>query len=370
MGSRERRCLVFLSGNPWDWVPSRQHYLMKALSKYIPVVWLDNSGSKRAQFKTHCPQPNITVVQGVLPFWIAMKLRGLEGVALPVVKTYLKRLLKDYDHVLFWSMENWLLPHRGVPYDRYIFDCIDPIFSDDAAEIEAYAKREVEILQRADKVFATAETLAARCREYHQDVTLLNNACAPEEYTEELVCTAPRPDWWPETARPVAAYLGSIDWRFDFDMADRACRDHPDLHFVLAGNIVGSLAAKAARLAALQNVTVPGIISVSDGRYLLSRCTIGLIPFTLGTMNDAINPVKMYAYALMGKPIAGSAVNELRIRPDIAATGSTPELFSAAVSQAIDRAKDGRSPAHLTRFALDNTWEVRAEAAWQVLDCL
>jgi glycosyltransferase involved in cell wall biosynthesis len=161
-----------------------------------------------------------------------------------------------------------------------------------------------------------------------------------------------------------------VDWRFDIAMAQKAAEDHPQVEFILAGTLIHEVEEQCAALKSLPNVTMPGRISVEEGRYLLANCSIGLIPFTLGEMNDAINPVKMYAYAFLGKPVAGSAVRELTARPHIADTGATPEEFSAAVSRALHRAQLPEEAAKLKQFALENTWEKRAEQAWAVLEKL
>jgi hypothetical protein len=87
-------------------------------------------------------------------------------------------------------------------------------------------------------------------------------------------------------------------------------------------------------------------------------------------MNDAINPVKMYAYALLGKPMAGSNVRELASRMQIVAVAKSPHDYGRAVTQAMEQSRDETMTANLRKFALDNTWEHRAAQAWEAIQAL
>src|SRR5262249_41065588 len=142
---------------------------------------------------------------------------------------------------------------------------------------------------------------------------------------------------------------------------------NPNVHFVLAGLILEECKERIAQLQSFNNVTCPGLISVEQGRFLLSQCSVGLIPFTPGSMNNAINPVKMYAYALLGKPVLGTAIRELCCRPDIALVGDSGTVLSSRLSEALDMTSRKEVTERLRMFAMENTWTQRAEAAWEVI---
>ena len=244
-----------------------------------------------------------------------------------------------------------------------MFDCIDPCFGNDASDIGLFVERERELLASAHLVFATADALAEHCRLHHRDVTLINNACEPQAYTPEKIAASAQPHWWPATDKPIAAYLGSLDWRFDFQAMLAACRVNPHIHFVLAGYLLAELESAVAELREMPNVTLTGRISIEEGRYLLAYCSTGLIPFTMGTINDAINPVKLYAYALLGKPVVGTAIRELQSRPHVSRIGRTPREFAEQVSLAVAESGDERVRQSLKAFAMENTWDHRARQA-------
>jgi len=354
-------CIFFYHGGNYSDIPARQQYLMRAMSRYLPVVFLDGVAEHSYRVEIEAPQGNVTVVRGLVPFCQRLDRRGLTFLARKYANWRLRRFRRQYRRIIFWASENWLRPYRFIDHDALIFDCIDPCFSEEPDRVRRFQERDRAVLAEADLAFATADTLAEFCRRNHANVVLLNNAADSDDYRPELLEAAPRPAWWPENNKPVAAYLGNLDWRVDFAAVTRACREHPEIQFVMAGNPLHDLDEALTKLKEIPNVICPGRISLADGRYLLRHCAIGMIPFTTGRMNDAINPVKMYIYALLGKPIAGTKVHELTERPHIVFTAHD---FSRAVEAALDAARRPDTAAHLQTFAAANTWGARAETAW------
>jgi hypothetical protein len=343
---------------------------MAAMSRRVPVVYFDGGEDRRLRVSVYQPRPNVTVVRGLTARCDSFHRRGLDGLARLYANWRLGDLRRKHKRIIFWCAENWLRPYRFIKHDVVVYDCIDPCFSNNPKRIEIFQHREEKVLADAAHVFASADALADFCRRHNGNVTLLNNACEPGDYEPALLQAAPMPAWWPRTDKPIAAYLGTMDWRFDFAAVEAACREHPELHFVLAGYRLPTFDSWAQRLSHLLNVTQPGRISLEDGRYLLSRCAIGLIPFAIGPMNDAVNPVKMYAYALLGKPMAGTATRELLSRTQLVSVAGSPEEFGQAVGQAMARSRDETVAANLRKFALDNTWEHRAALAWETIQNL
>jgi hypothetical protein len=360
-------CIIYYHGNDWDGVAARQRYLMSAMSHYAPVFYLDFGRDRRGRITWHAVSDRVTVIRGLValfPFFDKMRLGWLKAL---YARWELRSIRHEYRKIIFWTAENWLRPYRFIPHDFLVFDVIDPSFDQTPAAVEAFQSRDEEVLDAADLVFASADVLVEWCSQRHTHVTRLNNACEPADYSDELLAAARPPAWWPASGKPIGAYLGTLDWRLDGRCLFEACSQNPEVHFVLAGAILPDMAAELAGLLALPNVTAPGRISAEDGRYLLAHCTFGMIPFTPGPMNDAINPVKMYAYALLGKPMLGTNVRELRDRPHAVQVATSPEAFGAMVPRVLELSNDPAYRESLRRFALANDWSSRARTAWEVL---
>jgi len=361
---KQDTCIIYYHGNAWDGVPARQRYLMQAMAAHVPVIYLDTTEKKKWSVHNDQVAENITVVRGLIPLVTRFKRRGWNTLMHASFRWHLRWVREKYERIILWNADNWLRPQRFISHDFLIFDCIDPSFDEDPTILAHYHQREQEMLRAADLVIASADALVDECHKSHRDVILINNACEPAEYDAALLAQAAKPNWWPAATQRVVAYLGTLDYRVDFSMLAAAAANNPDLTFIYAGAVPPELNDRVAALQKIPNVLCPGLISVDAGRYLLSRCSVGLIPFRANAMNDAINPVKMYAYALLGKPVVGTNIRELRDRPDIVHTADTAEAFSAAVRRAIYQSEDAAHRRHLQQFAAENTWTHRAQLAW------
>jgi hypothetical protein len=354
---------VFYHPAAWDGIPGRQRLLLEAISHHVPVIYIEETEERKRRVTFEKRTRQVTIVRGLATMLVKFQRRHWNVAMWLWCWWHLGWIRRRYRKVIFWNSENWLRPNRFIAHDVLVYDCIDPCFSADPRDLRLFEQRELELLGLADVVFASAQLLVDNCRRHHHDVTLLNNGCDPNEYSENKIASARRPQWWPRTEEPIAAYLGTLDWRFDFRCVRTACRMNPGVHFILAGGFLRELEAHVAELRSMPNVTITGRISLEDGRYLLSRCAIGLIPFTAGEMNDAINPVKLYAYALLGKPVVGTAIRELILRPEVARVGHSPEEFAEKVAEAVALRDDENLRRSLIAFALGNTWENRARQA-------
>jgi glycosyltransferase involved in cell wall biosynthesis len=357
---KQRLCIVFYHGNDWDGVRARQRYLMQALSAHFRILYLDGTPARRGWITVRRPQPGVTVVAGLVSVLAALERRSLGWLAHLAGQVFSLFFRRRAESFIFWNAENWACPFRFIPHERLVFDCIDPSFTEDAGIMAAFGRRESQLLKAADLVFASASSLFDSCSRENAHTHLLNNACEPADYTGELLQAAQRPAWWPAAGGPVAAYLGSLDRRFDYALMTKVAQRLPQISFILAGTVIPECAAMIEGLQTLPNVICPGRISVEHGRYLIAHCSAGIIPFLRGPMNDGVNPVKLYAYALMGKPIVGTPIRELSERPESALIGHSPEEFANHLLAVVDGLPSAPAPDRLRGLARKNTWKVRA----------
>lgn len=364
-------CIIYIHGNQWDGVPARQRYLMEEMAAYADVYFIEEAEDRRWSVTWRQVDRHVWVIRGLMPMWVRFNRRRWTAAQCVSARIHLRRLRKSYRRIILWDAENWLRSYRFVPHDLFIYDCIDPCFSDDKRELDEFEDRDRELVKRADIVFASAGLLKEKCEADGRRVVLLNNACAPGEYCAELVNAAERPKWWPQTEQPVASYLGTIDARFDCDMAFHVCRELPEVAFVIAGQVLSAQERDVERLRSLENVVVPGRVSVEDGRYMFKHSSVGIIPFKAGDMNDAINPVKMYAYAYLGKMVVGTNVREIAGATAIAKAARDAQEFVEYIRIAIADRNDSAQAQRRRDFALENTWKQRAAGAWSEIEqCL
>ncbi len=206
--------LLMYHGIDWHFPPARQQYLARAFAKYCRVVYLDGGRDGRFKISSYQPQDNVTVIRGLVAFLSTLRRRRLIFGLRNITRALLRPYLKDHDTVILWTMGANMFLRSLLPCDLMVFDCMDPCFEDDPRVQAQFDHEEKEALSKADIVFASAWSLLDKCQMQHPHAYLLNNACAPEDYTAELIASTPCPEWWPHTRLPIAAYLGTFGLAF------------------------------------------------------------------------------------------------------------------------------------------------------------
>lgn len=309
----------------------------------------------------------LTVVKGLARALRALERRNMRWLARCYAAWHLRWVRRRFRRVIFWYSEHSDGFHRFMPYDSLVYDCIDPCFSEDRKVQQESELTEVSVLLAADHVFATADTLLEKCKKYNPNVTLLNNGCDPAELSPRLVAEALKPIWWPEDGKPIASYFGGVNERLDLDALAFACTQNEGIRFIIAGPVQDTLLSRLAVISQSGNVTCTGPISVEDMRYLLANSSVMLIPFKMNPIGDAINPQKMYAYSLLGKPIISLATRELIKWSDVIIITNSSEEFSGAIYSSANNVQLPESRASLEALGLANTWDIRADEAWVII---
>jgi glycosyltransferase involved in cell wall biosynthesis len=218
---------------------------------------------------------------------------------------------------------------------------------------EALAAMQREIAQKADLVLYTAPNLreyaaAAQPSRLHY----LPNGVDFEHFSAAVAGT---PADIAGIPRPMAIYVGSIDFWFDFELVNSIAAALPKVAFV----IIGPWRNSRDKLAARQNVHVLGPREYSDIPAYLKAAQVGIIPFNVrehATLVDAINPIKLYEYFAAGLPCVATEWQALRAL-------NTPAVLArdcAAFVHAIRSLLESPPPREaLLDFARHNDWNAR-----------
>jgi glycosyltransferase involved in cell wall biosynthesis len=343
-----------------------RNQLLLALSRYAPVVLLEQ---RHAGHKVPIPSidkiaDNVFVVRNALALRTSRPGRRHSGVSAAIDGHLFRRSLRSVgirDYV-FWLTEADPVLIRGVPSRSLIYDCADPNFL--PQHQASFDEAERQVAERAVLTFSTAQSLLSKMKRINQNSFLLPNATS-QDFLPDQTATLPRPDGLEGIRSPMVGYLGTIDWRFDPDPVITAAQLLPDCTFAIVGRVNEDREDAVAPLRRLSNVVMPGQVDYEQGRAWVGAFDVGLIPFTVGPMNDAINPVKMYMYLMAGLPVVSTNVAECRRNPFVRAAANSEEF--AAFVQECTRPDFESDAAKRTEFALLNTWEVRAHEAVALL---
>jgi glycosyltransferase involved in cell wall biosynthesis len=202
----------------------------------------------------------------------------------------------------------------------------------------------------ADVVIASNPVLADRHRFERDDLILVENGVDLNRFDPEGPIAPELPDG------TIVGYHGAVAPWFDFDLMAAVATLRPGLTFVLVGPVDPGVDGQAAKLAGIPNVVLlpaQGSERIAD---FVRGFDVGVLPFTVDEMTEAVTPLKMYEYLACGVPMVGTplpaCVAETAVR-----TASDPEGFVAAIDAAIELGRGERLD--LRRHAEPADWRRR-----------
>jgi GT2 family glycosyltransferase/glycosyltransferase involved in cell wall biosynthesis len=257
------------------------------------------------------------------------------------------------DHPFWWSVVERLSNNRTV------YDCMDDHsgFSNTAA---AMLELEDSIIMSADLVVTTSEHLAARVAPRARKSAVIRNGTDYDHFA------TPPTGVQRGNHRPVVGYYGAIaDW-FDADLVATAARTLAHCDFVLIGSTYG---ADLRALDGVPNVRMTGEVPYAELPAHAHAFDVCIIPFRINALTLNTNPVKVYEYLSMGKPVVSVRLPELELLSEHVRLADTAEGFCEQIRLALSE-RSTEDAERRRAFARCHTWAHRAESFSQAVTAL
>ncbi|MCD2441022.1 glycosyltransferase [Agromyces sp. SYSU K20354] len=240
-----------------------------------------------------------------------------------------------------------------------LYDITDDWLSADrsAAELARAAANEARLFDLAREVVVCSPELERR-KSAIRPVTLIPNAVDVAAYRRPT----PRPSDLPEG--PVALYLGTVHPdRIDVDLGEATARALGSAGtLVLVGpNLLAPDQADRLRKAGAQ-LLGPRPRDAVIG--YLQHADVLVVPHVVTEFTDSLDPIKLYEYQAVGRPVVSTPVAGFRDADDPRITIDAGDAFAAAVAAAVPAAS--RFPEGAERAVAD--WSDRVSAMSAVLD--
>jgi glycosyltransferase involved in cell wall biosynthesis len=246
-----------------------------------------------------------------------------------------------------------------LPFGAVLYDCIDELSVHvPRPELAGlYSRWEEQLIRRADGAVTTASRLAQTLQRRRPNLpqALIRNGVDAERFAE--LARRPPPADLPATSRPRVGFVGAMYEWLDWELMAHAVAGLTGFEFVFIGP--HRHPAGLAALAKYPNVRLLGRRPYEQVPAYVQAFDVGWVPFREGDVAAAANPVKIYEYLALGKPVVSTPVADLdAFGPLVTVARGAAEMIPA-LRRAVDQPGD---PAARVAFARANSWQVRARA--------
>jgi glycosyltransferase involved in cell wall biosynthesis len=280
----------------------------------------------------------------------------------------LKRLLPKDKKIILWLSSPSGLGALGL-YDETVavFDCFDAFgeFPGEERYREEIIRAMEELARRADLVLATSGELRDRLIKLNPNTKMVQNGCDPDHFVagSRIVPSKPAPAM-ESLPRPVIGYMGDIAPWLDLDMMHLVAKRHPTWTIVL----LGTWKRGKHPILDLPNVHAPGRVPYGELPYYAGQFDVGTIPFELNNLTRVVNPLKLYEYFSIGKPVVATDLPEVARYAGLAYIARSDEEFLALTEVAAKEPVGSAARIARTKVAKANSWRSRADTIVQSLE--
>lgn len=287
-----------------------------------------------------------------------------------IILSAIRNVINDFD-VKEFIYVNFFDPYflRKFPDDiqpaRTVYHCMDDITQVKYSNRHG-SKLEEEIIKNFDYTLCTSSELTRLKKALSPDVHYFPNAADHALFRSAYNEHLPKPEELKHVHTKIIGYIGSIEYRMDFELLKKIAAAHSDKTLVLVGPVdtTGHLSSGISRL---PNVVFTGAKPLAQLPSYLQYFDCTVIPFKKNILTKSIYPLKINEYLAAGKPVVATNFSD-----DIASFGkvayiaNSDENFLMQITLAIEENSHELQQKRIA-VAAQNTWHARAEQFWNII---
>lgn len=194
---------------------------------------------------------------------------------------------------------------------------------------------EPALLRHVDRVLTISEAAYQRHRARHAQKLVRFSTGVPFRLYNSALSSDYLPADVRDLQRPIIGYAGSVmASRLDLGVFPEQARRHPELSFVVVGPMDAPAQAFFERVRA-PNLHVLGPKPYSEVPHYIKSFDVGLIPYQLTPFNLAANPLKLYEYMALEKPVVSTALPSAQEHGDAVWIANDADELSRALRSAL-----------------------------------
>ena len=214
-----------------------------------------------------------------------------------------KKEFRNVDRIFLDDLKlNKILPVFN--FKKFIYRATD-IYKSMNNDAVIFEEIEKKIILNADYIVVTSEPLRKIFKEeYNREALVLINGVNFSHFNEPKN----KPEIFTKINVPSFIYVGSFDFRFDFEILD-FFSTQTDIALILIGPSFDK-----GKLPTSNNIIYLGEINYSEIPAYLQHASAGILPLKVIEANHGRSPMKLYEFAAAGLPILSPKLREVERR--------------------------------------------------------
>jgi glycosyltransferase involved in cell wall biosynthesis len=251
-----------------------------------------------------------------------------------------------------------------------IYDVTDDwtSFEQSAALARRTRMQDEELARRADAVIVCSKRLFEMKQGLARRLYLIENGVHAEHYSDVLK-EGPVPEAAGAWAKPVFGYTGTVHpERVDVGLVEALAKrmDRGSMVFVGPNHLSVD---DQARLAETGKIHFVGPVPYSELPKFMRAIDVCIVPHRMTAFTESLNPIKLWEYMAVGKPIVATDVAGFRDFSDLVRIARSPEGFLSAMWLAEREGTERAAARH--DVARQHSWSTRVDQIVTVIEeCL
>ncbi|MFP4104508.1 MAG: glycosyltransferase [Phycisphaerae bacterium] len=237
--------------------------------------------------------------------------------------------------------------------DKVIYYCVDDFSSFSGYDTAQVLRDEENLCRRSDLVITTSQPLQKAKSRWNPNTILVPHGVDHRHFRGASLTPRTLPDDLARIPSPRLGFFGLLrDW-VDLDLLADVARKRPDWQFVMIGD--ADSVVDISQYRPVENLNFLGRRAYHELPAYCAGFDVGLVPFRLNRLTEAVNPIKLREYLAAGLPVVSSPMPEVRRYADLVRFASTSEEFIPAVEAALQTSIEQRR--HYVQRMTSETWE-------------
>lgn len=266
---------------------------------------------------------------------------------------YIKIFVRPRGPLILWNNDPYkYLMIKLLRPKLAVYDCPDAIvFTDGSRKQKVYYWLKKMVLRKSAICFFTSKPLLHEGRKYSRNCSYVPNGVDTEIFLKRRYRT---PESITNVTGAVLGVVGTLDERIDLDLINYMLEAIQEVILLLVGPIV----TKMGNLATHPRVILAGKREYGEIPIFIERFHVALIPYRINKVTNAVYPVKLHEYLILGKPVVSTNLPEVRPFSNVVLIAESKEEFVRHVVKALEDKDDDKRRERI-EVAKRNSWDER-----------